>query len=239
MKQLGLSFIQYVQDYDEQFPAGRSYAPWGGYPWYTAGWAGQVWPYVKSKPVFACPDDPSVAVDGAGNRLPAFQIISYGMNDALMGDQNGGTGAALAALNAPSLTVLLCETQNNWVDPSNYASDLQSPGATCDTDFWSGKPSPGGANDKYATGALPGQNIVTLNPGRHTGGANYLAADGHVKFLMGSRVSGGKDAANNDPSQPQTPMGGLCNRNANCAAGTSSMNNGGGANSAVLTFSKI
>src|SRR5665213_1038842 len=119
-KQLGLAFVQYAQDYDEHFPSGRG----PGFPFYTGGWVGQLWTYVKAKPVFACPDDPSVAVNGLGQPLPTFQVISYGMNDSLLGDQNGGdtggtpVGASLASLNAPTLTVLLCETQNNWVDPS-------------------------------------------------------------------------------------------------------------------------
>src|ERR1700756_2655146 len=53
-KQLGLSIMQYVQDYDEHVPFG--YNLWGG----GAGWAGQIYPYVKSVNVYRCPDDSSI-----------------------------------------------------------------------------------------------------------------------------------------------------------------------------------
>jgi len=233
-KQLGLAFQQYVQDNDETFPRARGYESPGDYPYNTSGWAGEIWPYVKSKGAFACPDD-------TGGTAPSRSAvrISYAMNDSLMGDQNANTsGAGLPVLTAPSLTVLLCEVDGSWSDPSDPVNELTSPGATCDTYFWAGRPGPGQSTVQYATGPIPGQTLHTLTTGRHAGGSNWLAADGHVKFLNGSRISGGKDAANNDASQPQTPMGAVCTRNANCAAGTGSMNNGGGPNSATLTFSK-
>jgi prepilin-type N-terminal cleavage/methylation domain-containing protein len=62
-KQLGLGIIQYVQDYDERFP---DYA--GDY-----GWAGQIYPYVKSTGVYKCPDDSNTA---ASPKVP----ISYQFN---------------------------------------------------------------------------------------------------------------------------------------------------------------
>src|SRR5476651_2537282 len=39
MNQLGLAFMQYLQDYDEHFP--------GSY-YYGQGWAEEIYPYVKS-----------------------------------------------------------------------------------------------------------------------------------------------------------------------------------------------
>src|ERR1700693_459962 len=50
-KQLGLGVTQYVQDNDELFPSGNK----GD----GAGWAGQIYPYVKSVAVYHCPDDSS------------------------------------------------------------------------------------------------------------------------------------------------------------------------------------
>lgn len=234
-KQLGLAFQQYIQDNDEAFPPARGYEDPTDYPYNTSGWAGEIYPYIKANAVFACPDDSTTTAS------PNVKI-SYAMNDSLTGDQNANHGgAALAALNAPTQTVLLCEIEGASSDPSTYSTELTSPAATCDTKFWAGRPGPGQSSEVYATGPIPGQTLkLTASAvGRHSGGSNWLAADGHVKFLVGSRISGGKDAAGGDPAQPQTPQGGLCGGNANCAAGTSSMNNGGGANSATLTFSKI
>ncbi len=52
LKQMGLAFAQYNQDYDEQNPNGVNwYYPGGN------GWAGQVYSYIKSKQVFICPSD--------------------------------------------------------------------------------------------------------------------------------------------------------------------------------------
>src|ERR1700712_1040821 len=53
-RQLGLGFLQYVQDYDEMFPAGRA---GGGDSWST-----DIYPYVKSTGVYACPDDSTAPV---------------------------------------------------------------------------------------------------------------------------------------------------------------------------------
>src|SRR5580698_2440397 len=57
-KQLGLAFLQYTQDYDEMTVSGAIPANPGA--WYAiggVGWAGQLYPYVKSQGAFACPDD--------------------------------------------------------------------------------------------------------------------------------------------------------------------------------------
>src|SRR3978361_1951717 len=51
-KQLGMALMQYTQDNDEFYPFGNN-IPWGG----GAGWAGVVYPYVKSEKVYLCPDD--------------------------------------------------------------------------------------------------------------------------------------------------------------------------------------
>src|SRR4051794_24830999 len=54
MKQLGLALMQYNQDNDEMYPSGVN----GRSPYWTRsiGWAGQLYPYVKSTAVFSCPD---------------------------------------------------------------------------------------------------------------------------------------------------------------------------------------
>src|SRR5580693_5940242 len=54
-KQIALGVLQYVQDNDEYMPSGR--------PSYTGAqhgvaWAGEVYGYIKSTSIFACPDDP-------------------------------------------------------------------------------------------------------------------------------------------------------------------------------------
>ena len=58
LKQLGLAFVQYSQDYDERLPV-----TWIGDPnnWGSqgGGWACLLYPYVKATGAFTCPDDPT------------------------------------------------------------------------------------------------------------------------------------------------------------------------------------
>src|SRR5665213_963172 len=71
-KQLGLGLIQYAQDNDEFFVCGINA---NGDPVNGKGWAGEVYPYVKSTSVYHCPDDPTVAVSYPGG---SRSLVSYG-----------------------------------------------------------------------------------------------------------------------------------------------------------------
>ena len=207
MKQLALASTQYNQDWDEKYVSGVNRYGKG------AGWAGQMYPYIKSTGVFKCPDDSS--------GLPGTPS-SYGLNSQFSpynGAGTGSNGATLSALSAPASTVLLFEVVNsgyyditipeNTTSKAGWASDLTvanyggSPagyGLGYQYD-WSGFNTAFGAdnsgsNVKYATGYLrnsvQNQNGNFTGPeGRHNGGANYVLADGHAKFLRGSSVSAG------------------------------------------------
>ena len=67
-KQLGLGFLQYYQDWDEKFPA-------SGVNLLGQGWAGLIYPYVKSTGVYKCPDD--------STPVPAGTPQSYGVSYAV------------------------------------------------------------------------------------------------------------------------------------------------------------
>ena len=221
-KQLGLGFVQYVEDYDETFPIGTANQ------FYCGGWAHPLVPYLKSSGIFLCPDDPHTYLN--------WQEISYVINDSLVGDGNpyvNGSPVAtkLPQMTSPASTVLLCEAYGVDMDLNNMAATDFSSSATMDSNFWGGCPTDCFA--LYATGNPPGQKLDQWQSttGIHTGGSNYLAADGHVKWLPASRISPGKDAtASNNPE----------NDSGEHAAGTDYMNVDGGAQgSATLTFSKI
>ena len=92
LKQLTLAYTQYVQDSDEVFPSGVNAA--------GNGWAGKVYPFVKSTGVYRCPDEDAPT--------PA---VSYAQNQKL-------TGQSLAALAAPAATVELYEFTTPNCDPS-------------------------------------------------------------------------------------------------------------------------
>ena len=123
LKQLGLAWTQYSQDSDEQMPmgvsAGRSNLGRGD------GWAGRIYPFVRSAGVFACPDDTvSIVRNGAATLWP----ISYSYNMNLSGKGGYGVAGALPLLNAPAKTVLLCEsTAAAFPGDAQAVADLTTP----------------------------------------------------------------------------------------------------------------
>jgi prepilin-type N-terminal cleavage/methylation domain-containing protein/prepilin-type processing-associated H-X9-DG protein len=206
-KQIALGALQYTQDNDEMFPAGTS----NGYDGDPNGWAGLIYPYVKSAQVYKCPDDPQ-----------PLDVVSYAINNyvgnagnwrSLAQDPVNGynSGTPISMFNAPSSTILFCEVSYSYLTPgalSWYAYDSQA--LVNNTDFaspttngeavwgWSSNPATGGGpwgNPTLATGLLYGQdpstvpNTVAAIEGRHTGGSNFVLCDGHVKFYRGSAVS--------------------------------------------------
>ena len=202
MKQLGLAFIQYTQDADEKYPASADLVS-------GRGWGSRIYPFVKSTGVFKCPDDPT-AVNGL--RVP----ISYAFNANLVGNLPTG---ALSADNSPAITIQISEVIGAQADiitqPSpedvgqgffgTLTANASSPG-TNGGDIFGGFPEQSNAfNDTGVFGNPPNTNgHNSTSGGRHTGGANYTLADGHVKYLRSPSISPGYSALapGNDQSTP-------------------------------------
>jgi prepilin-type N-terminal cleavage/methylation domain-containing protein/prepilin-type processing-associated H-X9-DG protein len=194
LKQLGLGFLQYSQDYDESYPVGNRSGL--GAIHFGYGWASRIYPYVKSQPVFVCPStrkEPSP--------WPATWTIAYGYNQSIADMRNGfGISGKLSALSQTSKTVMLFET-------TGYNTDFGANDAADDTDgtveeaqswasYGSSSQSSGTALVNFATGQLSGMTTLTnLKAPRHFDGANYLMADGHAKWLHPQNVSAGQKAA--------------------------------------------
>ena len=130
LKQLGLALTQYTQDYDEALPmgscAGRDNQGYGD------GWAGRVFPFVKSPAAFACPDD---SVNPASHTFAgtAYTLypVSFAYNTNLSGNKHTGIQGASSRLNAPAKTVMLCEVTATASDPKDQdaqaLADLSTP----------------------------------------------------------------------------------------------------------------
>ena len=243
LKQLGLAYAQYEQDYDETVPCG---GPWGS----GAGWAGQIYPYVKSEKVYLCPDDTST-----------LDPISYAVNGNLAPMNTSGMPQPLTISQfiASASTVELFEVNqtgiptwtNQWrvsQDANTVASgNCTSNGNYCsptgvglDTNMAAGWIWMAGANTgssssetstsvKYQTGVLANvtqaspvaSSYFAANGAVHSGGSNYLMADNHAKYLMPSRVCAGWDAqSDNGASLPAS-----CPPVANKYAATTSCTN--------------
>jgi len=97
MKQLGLAFIQYTNDADSKMTPGVNAL--------KKGWAGQLYPYIKSTRCFQCPDENH---DGTN-------LISYAENQWV-------AGQSVAKFTNPSSTVVLYELTTINCDPSIHES---------------------------------------------------------------------------------------------------------------------
>jgi prepilin-type N-terminal cleavage/methylation domain-containing protein/prepilin-type processing-associated H-X9-DG protein len=113
MKQLGLGFLQYKQDYDERLPLAGNYQGWAkgahwvsgpdntplvsGNPLVPTAQAdvekGAIFPYIKSDQLYICPSQ-SAEMRGIG--------ISYSMNCAISGIND-------SVINEPTLIILLVD----------------------------------------------------------------------------------------------------------------------------------
>jgi prepilin-type N-terminal cleavage/methylation domain-containing protein/prepilin-type processing-associated H-X9-DG protein len=203
-KQLGLAFMQYSQDNDEMYPQGLPSANGNGNR--GGGWAGQIYPYVKSTGAFKCPDDSTAP---QGSRVPVSYAYNFLVGEAsnyTYGPSNvNAPGGAIAAINAPVMTILLVEVQNidaTITSPTDYIGGLSSL-ATDGTNLlgYDGGDnmqccnSSALGNAKLSTGqqlgwtATANANQFSGPNGRHTNGANYLLADGHVKFYLPTNVA--------------------------------------------------
>ncbi len=185
LKQIGISMMQYSQEYDEQMvPASVD----GTISGTGTAWIGLLQPYLKSTQLFSCPSDSDSSVTGSvfasGDWLvdmPHFHT-SYGYNEYI-----GGTnvlnptlapgvplgGIALAFIVSPSTTVMVTETGsrvNASTDPLQWEA---KPGAFTIADATT-----------VATTKPTAENYNVAAPiARHLETCNVLWCDGHVKAL--------------------------------------------------------
>ena len=229
LKQLGIAFLQYEQDYDERTPIGRDGNPGG---WWGDAWAYRIFPYVKATAAYTCPDDVTTM---HGSEV-GDSLCSYAFNTALQATQ-------VPQFTSVAKSVMLCEVTNvqiNLVTTGNggwqqaWGSEMDYSGVTAGFSagteglgvYSTNQPAP--YIPTFATGYMGGRGTsdgfviqANLGPatGRHSNGANYLMADGHVKWLLGNLVSSGRTASNANCLQGGSGTG--CNGDGGAAAGTS------------------
>ncbi|HEY3333508.1 MAG TPA: DUF1559 domain-containing protein [Capsulimonadaceae bacterium] len=201
-KQIGIAFIQYIQDYDERYPFGQGGC--GAYP--GRGWVGVLWPYIKAKGAIACPSDLNANLANFSygyntNLAGKGQAMTVTVTDFCGSTVSVGVAAQAAQLVAPARTVMVHEMSSAFGTTAwTTSSDFQSASS------YGLGPGFFGGNEWYTTGQMRGMIPVTGPPttggalrsvdGRHNAGSNFLLADGHVKWFKPNNVSAGQNVGN-------------------------------------------
>lgn len=186
MKQIGLGFAQYTQDYDEKYPIAVAYDRPTGMPrtWDSilSSYTGVRAEYGRSPLIFQCPSDSLSGFNGQTS--PRTYVMNF-IYEAFTKDTSGAgfagpyreggggnlyvEGKAMSAIPDVAGTIMVAEAPNR--------------------DSYTG-------NDAWVTTGWPDDQINgnSSHPGLgrtlHFDGYNYLFADGHVKFLRPERTIG-------------------------------------------------
>lgn len=197
LKQVGLGFIMYTQDYDEHMPPYSQALGSGNYTYpngkistaMNAGWPILIYPYVKNWQAYNCP---SAESQYAGGAIAAhFFPYSYNYNGATsaasssqcettyncgikLGDKNV-VGANLAAIEDPSGTIGVIEGSSAGIRyrPADFTG------------------TPSEAFDKLReTGACSDDSRYFCGRVRHLETVGTLFVDGHVKAMPWKNVFG-------------------------------------------------
>jgi prepilin-type N-terminal cleavage/methylation domain-containing protein/prepilin-type processing-associated H-X9-DG protein len=162
MKQLGLAWAMYSQDYDErsvpEYMCSTSGYPPGGKAYFIR-WSDRLDPYMKNSQIWQCPSDP---IDQDWGKIGMY----YGWSSfgATNGCYNSG-GAAIGRIQNPSEIGVFADT-DNCPYPGNE-----------NTSIWGWQP--------------PGYTTCGRFSNRHNNGANVSFADGHAKWLNQSALGPG------------------------------------------------
>jgi len=125
LKQLGLAFLSYAQDYDETFP-----------PFVTAGgfWPDLIESYIKNAQIKTCPSGKWTSCGSGCSRAGyAARGWSYAYNDnwsTTTGIAYSGVGRALGAVTYPSETILCQDGFCLELDGAFYTGTLVRSSAT-------------------------------------------------------------------------------------------------------------
>ncbi|MCW3095778.1 MAG: hypothetical protein JWL77_1396 [Chthonomonadaceae bacterium] len=198
LKQLGVGYIMYTQDYDETFPlpcqapdrqnnvyfspatpnlyVGRG--PGTSYPdWYGTQGANVIFPYTKNYAIWACP---SGALKEQFNPPASTSFVPGVTPTHITYNYNGLLGASSqAVINSAADVPLLWEGGRIAYNGSNINNPSIAPGT--DPKYW-----------PFSLGTCPAGNVYkgawydpTGGTGivqSHTNGENWNYADGHAKF---------------------------------------------------------
>ena len=186
LRQIGLGFAMYVQDYDELLPDRRDLKislPGGWKPWTSwptsdprAAWAAVVLePYTHDYAIWTCPSIKNTPLGGA------IQVVQ-----AVSADANAPTTNYWAwRFDRPDVPTPLDDfwgkSELQCVSDLDQANNPQAgtPNGPADVEM---------VVDPYFPGAIPTVPPALKGRGVHFGGRNRLLLDGHVKYFRDYRT---------------------------------------------------
>ncbi|MFO7947968.1 MAG: DUF1559 domain-containing protein [Armatimonadota bacterium] len=166
LKQMGLAFQMYSQDYDEMFCDALMGRDTGDSSRYVT-WYENMQPYMKNTQILVCPSSRQSIGYGAVREVIGYAgNLGYDSGEwaPYPDPQQNGYGVSLAGMQRPAENVLVC-------DSTNY---------TCVRDYWDRTD-----NSSHPTveKAEEYNNAYYVVDSRHNEGANAAFADGHAKWL--------------------------------------------------------
>lgn len=194
LKQLGLAFAQYSQDYDETMPLVTVYS--GIYTGFLYDWDILIKPYTGVRvaynaptTVFQCPED---SIRNRYTGTPRTYAMARGR----------GRGAAQSAITLNGSTVTLGRTLADFPEPAGTFLLVEQPtvynvfgtdtACVCDGPFYVAGQVTSTQDNDSPSGTTP----VPVSPAIHSGGWDYLFCDGHVKWMRPEATLGKGTAAN-------------------------------------------
>ena len=165
MKQLGLGFIQYTQDFDEFYPQMAADTSPPGDLLNTKGFFGEIYSYTKSKGIYRCPD---IAATAAESTNPTSNYSGNGMVF-----RPGGLNQAKISDNTYGVAGLIMLQETIYSEPGSVNRPFGDPAFL--GLFWHSVDPPGEAYNH-----------------NHSGGGNLLFCDGHAKWRRSEQVRSGE-----------------------------------------------
>jgi len=212
LKQLGLAWMMYAQDYDEKFPFA---APGGDAQWGRCsdmkdrgsfgGWVGNLLiPYTKNVQIYECPSNKNMHAVNYGNNnecwkqttypIP-YRYVSYGYNYVSL------DGKGIANISRPAELLAIYDAISAWTD-CNYAQK-GSCGIWAQRDipaFLTKLGIPLHPQMQPPSTTWVGDYVSHVAP--HNNTVNYMFADGHAKASRWDRLTWGNLNGNIPDSDP-------------------------------------
>lgn len=194
LKQIGLGFKQYSQDYDEKYPlvVANTGGTAGAFDAGDQGWAQILQPYLKSTQIFQCPSEVTPP-NATGGITPGY--TDYWYNSALHGTSEASLDSvALTIMNGDGYGAGGSATKTDGTSAYAVSGAGAQGSAVATGDTFIGATLVATPYQSNTASLLPIYDTTTATSQgyggkRHLDGLNLAFADGHVKWYRPEKVT--------------------------------------------------